>query len=254
MKGWIGVDLDGTLAEYDGWQGHAVIGAPISPMVERVKRWLDEGREVRVFTARMFDGGDEAQVAVREWTREHIGQSLVATCVKDFGMEELWDDRAVSVEPNTGRPLAPSRRGLEPDPPGEDQPEGPDQCPRCGSDDPEFAFDLLRPEQPRQPAVWIDSGKGVNWVCPDDFHREPDPRREARSSPKSANPAAVPALRSYGDSAAKSGCAAPSAPAATRTPPSPTRDQSSRRGRGSGSLTKPIGGRLWRGAASAKPS
>lgn len=39
-EGWIGVDLDGTLAEYLGWQGMGHIGEPIAPMVERVKAWL----------------------------------------------------------------------------------------------------------------------------------------------------------------------------------------------------------------------
>ena len=28
-KRMIGVDLDGTLAKYDGWKGHNVIGEPI---------------------------------------------------------------------------------------------------------------------------------------------------------------------------------------------------------------------------------
>ena len=112
MNGWIGVDLDGTLAEYERWEGSTTIGAPIPAMVDRVKRWVAEGREVRIFTARAFDGGPRLQAAVAEWTFEHIGVALPATCVKDFGMEELWDDRAVSVESNTGRALAPSRRGL----------------------------------------------------------------------------------------------------------------------------------------------
>ena len=37
---WIGVDLDGTLAEWDGWKGHEHIGPPIPAMLERVKRWI----------------------------------------------------------------------------------------------------------------------------------------------------------------------------------------------------------------------
>ena len=36
-SGWIGVDLDGTLAEYHGWKGSEHIGPPIPLMVERVK-------------------------------------------------------------------------------------------------------------------------------------------------------------------------------------------------------------------------
>ncbi len=33
---------------------------------------------------------------------KHIGKELEITNVKDFGMIELWDDRAVQVIPNTG--------------------------------------------------------------------------------------------------------------------------------------------------------
>lgn len=115
MAGWIGVDLDGTLAEYDEWRGIEHVGAPISAMVERVKRWLEEGRSVKVFTARVSHAEERDAVieAIDAWCQEHIGQILPVTNVKDFGMDELWDDRAVTVEPNTGRALAPSRRGLD---------------------------------------------------------------------------------------------------------------------------------------------
>lgn len=114
-KGWIGVDLDGTLAHYDGWKGVEHIGAPVPAMVARVKRWLSEGREVRVFTARVSGPHHEArevEARVKAWCLAHVGQELSVTCTKDYAMVELWDDRAVSVEENTGRALAPSRRGL----------------------------------------------------------------------------------------------------------------------------------------------
>lgn len=115
MAGWIGVDLDGTLAEYDEWRGIEHIGAPIPAMIERVKRWLDEGRSVKVFTARVSHAEERAAVteAIDAWCQEHIGIILPVTNVKDFGMDELWDDRAVGVQPNTGRQLSPSRRGLD---------------------------------------------------------------------------------------------------------------------------------------------
>lgn len=104
MSGWIGVDLDGTLAEYHGWQGIEHIGKPVPAMVERVKNWLAEGREVRIFTARVFTGDLLAIKAIEAWCQEHIGTVLKVTSVKDFGMIELWDDRAVRVVPNTGEP------------------------------------------------------------------------------------------------------------------------------------------------------
>lgn len=112
-KGWIGVDLDKTLAHYDTWRGADHVGAPIAPMVERVKRWLAEGREVYILTARVASTHDErevwaARVAIGRWCREHIGRVLPVTAEKDGHMLELWDDRAVAVEANTGRQLSQS--------------------------------------------------------------------------------------------------------------------------------------------------
>lgn len=109
MSGWIGVDLDGTLAEYHGWKGEKHIGAPIPAMVARVKAWIAEGKEVRIFTARVYaDGGDARDVAevcgyIERWCGEHVGKVLPVTNVKDYGMAELWDDRAVQVVMNTGQ-------------------------------------------------------------------------------------------------------------------------------------------------------
>ena len=40
---WIGVDLDGTLAEADAWQGFDHIGKPVPQMVKRVRIWLELG-------------------------------------------------------------------------------------------------------------------------------------------------------------------------------------------------------------------
>jgi hypothetical protein len=117
--GWIGVDLDGTLAMYDGWKDGA-IGAPIPAMVERVKRWLAEGKDVRIFTARVcvldavsHESGRRADrefaeqqvTQIQDWCERHIGQRLPVTNVKDFACVEIWDDRAVQVIINTGQPV-----------------------------------------------------------------------------------------------------------------------------------------------------
>lgn len=109
-QGWIGVDFDGTLAQYSGWEGPLTFGAPVRTMVERVQRWLEEGYEVRVVTARAFgtDGrpNPEVMFALDTWIMEHIGQLLPITCSKDFDMIELWDDRCVQVIQNTGAPVS----------------------------------------------------------------------------------------------------------------------------------------------------
>lgn len=122
MSEWIGVDLDGTLALDTGTV--VGVGAPIGKMLTRVKQWLATGREVRIFTARahplpcirvedeiehLVGASDRETVAIeqvkqiRAWCLEHLGQILPVTCSKDYGMLELWDDRAVQVESNTGR-------------------------------------------------------------------------------------------------------------------------------------------------------
>ena len=116
MSGWIGVDFDATLAHYTGWKDGEALGAPIPMMVERVKQWVAEGREVRIFTARVAETGLVNQVggvddrtfaqaqreAIEEWCEEHVGVRLAVTAVKDFGMIEVWDDRCVRIMPNTG--------------------------------------------------------------------------------------------------------------------------------------------------------
>lgn len=124
MKEWLGVDFDGTISEYKGWNGPGHLGAPIPEMVRKVK-WVLENQPdvmVKIFTARAYpivqtiyedtdlsvieDEHLEACViavrAIQVWCKEVFGQVLPITCVKDYGMSELWDDRAISVTPNTG--------------------------------------------------------------------------------------------------------------------------------------------------------
>lgn len=109
MTGWIGVDLDGTLAHYDGWKGQRHIGEPIAAMVERVRSWLAEGRVVKIFTARVAVPEPDRSTVIRvihEWCELYGLPRLDITNVKDIAMAELWDDRAVQVISNTGRPVS----------------------------------------------------------------------------------------------------------------------------------------------------
>ena len=101
--GYIAVDLDCTLAHYDGWRSDGSVGAPIKIMQDRVIQWLAAGKEVRIMTARA-SGSDAAKqiIIIKAWCQEHLGQELEVTCCKDYLMEELWDDRAVRVLKNTG--------------------------------------------------------------------------------------------------------------------------------------------------------
>lgn len=125
---WIGVDFDETLRRYDD--------SPIAPMVDRVKRWLADGLDVRIVTARMYEpqhhefdfpqdftdacvensrwrtanGGptiEHQRELVQRWCEKHVGRRLPVRYGKGPGMIELWDDKAVAVEPNTGRRVSP---------------------------------------------------------------------------------------------------------------------------------------------------
>ena len=109
-QGWIGVDLDGTLAKYDGWRGELHIGEPVPMMLERVKGWILQGKAIKIVTARVSVGTgdrssstvDQIRTAIQDWCEEHLAVRLEVVCCKDFGMIELWDDRCVQVVPNTG--------------------------------------------------------------------------------------------------------------------------------------------------------
>jgi len=103
--GWIGVDLDGTLAEYDGWKGAEHIGKPVPAMLGRIKLWLSEGKDVKIFTARVCRANPErefSRMAIQKWLITNLGRILEIVSEKDYGMVELWDDRCVQVIPNTG--------------------------------------------------------------------------------------------------------------------------------------------------------
>ena len=121
-KGWVGFDLDGTLAVYDGWKGATHVGEPVPNMIDQVKRLLKRHVTVKIFTARVWFGqpGDhktwdefwrresealQAREAIEKWCLEHLGTVLPITCEKDFGMVALFDDRCVQVRKNTGEIL-----------------------------------------------------------------------------------------------------------------------------------------------------
>lgn len=98
---WVGVDLDETLAFYDGWKGIEHIGEPIPKMVAFVRNLLDNGVKVKIFTARCQEGPKAIEYIV-QWCLEHIGVALPVTDRKDFGLLFIVDDRALAVKGNTG--------------------------------------------------------------------------------------------------------------------------------------------------------
>ena len=130
-EGWIGFDLDGTLAKYDGWKGLDHIGEPVKPMVELIKRMHDEGKVVKIMTARVapkeepetkpnpYRTGNwciqEPDVQtwelkgewtplefIQEWCYRILGFVPEVVYQKDHLMLELYDDRVKQVVPNEG--------------------------------------------------------------------------------------------------------------------------------------------------------
>lgn len=107
---WIGFDLDGTLAKYDGWKGIDHIGPPIATTVVVAKMLHRLGKKIKILTARVAPredglGGDNARKYVEKWCRGDLGFVPEITDRKDSSMTALFDDRAIAVEQNTGKIL-----------------------------------------------------------------------------------------------------------------------------------------------------
>ena len=94
----IAVDLDGTLAKYSTFKNK--IGEPIPKMMNKVKKWLDEGKEVVIFSARAKNAGERKKI--KRWLFENDLPSLEVTNVKSPEFEVMYDDRAKEVKANTG--------------------------------------------------------------------------------------------------------------------------------------------------------
>ena len=123
-KGWYGFDLDGTLAVYDKWKGIDHIGEPVKPMVDLIRKMHDEGKVVKILTARIAphkledgtvgesyitvpdgEGGVTRTYAhqfINDWCHFNLGFIPEIVYQKDHLMLELYDDRVKQVVPNEG--------------------------------------------------------------------------------------------------------------------------------------------------------
>lgn len=131
-QGWYGFDLDGTLAVYDGWHGIDHIGAPVAKTVRLMKRMHEDGLRVKILTARVSPRSDvemklnpylenhwciespndmpwamnfehwTALEFIQDWCWKVLGFVPEITHEKDYLMLNLFDDRVVQVEPNSG--------------------------------------------------------------------------------------------------------------------------------------------------------
>ena len=107
MKKHIAIDLDGTLAHYDGWKGKEHIGDPIPAMVNALVGYLFKGGVYSIFTARCT--GTPAEIVenreiIMKWVHDHsLPLPVEVTAIKRKHFSEFWDDRAFHVRPNTGK-------------------------------------------------------------------------------------------------------------------------------------------------------
>lgn len=104
----VAVDLDGVLAEYEGWKGVYEIGAPLDGAVEFVKDLLDFGFNVCVWTTRVnpsvnfpADAGRE-HLSGDQWHRRLV--ALVENWLNGWGFPPLGDRFWIHDQP--GKPIA----------------------------------------------------------------------------------------------------------------------------------------------------
>ncbi len=105
----IAVDFDRTLSYYEGhktWKMYQ-FGPPIPAMYFRVKKWISEGHNVIIFTARVAPHGENYDIegvrrAIQDWLQANDLPRLEVTCIKTPDIDQIWDNKAVSVKENSG--------------------------------------------------------------------------------------------------------------------------------------------------------
>lgn len=105
-KKWLAVDLDGTLAHYDGWKGADHIGAPVKGIMDKLIQRHKEGWGIAIFTARVSvpHEADQAEKTIWAWLEKYELAQFISgvTCVKHKHFVEFWDDRAFNSPKNSG--------------------------------------------------------------------------------------------------------------------------------------------------------
>jgi hypothetical protein len=103
--GKIAVDFDATIAMHR--PGQEELGKPIPAMLDRVKRWVGEGQQVVIFTARADN--EAIKTKIQDWLEEQGLPRLMVTNIKRPDFVRQYDDRAVAVAPNKGTLLTERR-------------------------------------------------------------------------------------------------------------------------------------------------
>jgi hypothetical protein len=98
----IAVDLDGTLAEYEGWLGEEVIGPPIPGALAFLEDLHSAEAEIVIFSARA--GTKPGSDAIWRWLTENKVDQIVTevTNIKHYRFAAMVDDRALGFRRSEG--------------------------------------------------------------------------------------------------------------------------------------------------------
>ena len=102
------VDLDNTLAEYYDGMDIFEIGSPIESSIKKVRKWILDGHEVVIFTARLslflsetnsgftkLPGYDKMVDTINKWCLKNIKETFYVTCVKWHIADMFVDDKFI---------------------------------------------------------------------------------------------------------------------------------------------------------------
>ena len=102
----IAMDLDGTLASYEGWRGIDHIGDPIPKMVDILMKHIEIGDNVTIFTSRVAgndrEESNDSRHNISKWLRKNNLPQLEITATKEKKFRLFYDDRGCSVLKNMG--------------------------------------------------------------------------------------------------------------------------------------------------------
>ena len=90
--GWIAVEFEGTLFRID----RGFNGRPVPRMIERIVRWRNEGKDIRIITSRV-DHWD-----IDNWCRDNLGFELPIVSCFDDQIDQIWHSKSIQFIPNIG--------------------------------------------------------------------------------------------------------------------------------------------------------
>ncbi len=106
---WVGVDLDGTLAIRSPERYTGEIGDVIPPIRDLIFDYINDGLEVKIFTARVAQecsvtgrSINQIKELIQDWLQANNLPRLEITCIKDRHCILIYDDKAITVTENTG--------------------------------------------------------------------------------------------------------------------------------------------------------